>query len=221
MTICEESSGHDTGTDCACECGNGEKMQNNYNSISSYNIAPIAAAARTARLRKSGFAQMWIVFWLLLLIENFAVEVLNVTRVCNIILLVLCELSTKILYNIYHFVFLLSELLRILYFKGSSKLDIKLHMNNYLNQIHIKMIKLLNKLIKNFELGVPLFNAYNTFDKILMSQFLTFYRLLTTLLACIRFELQIVKWLDSVTHWKRHTITVYCSRFMIDRRFEQ
>ena len=86
-----------------------------------------------------------------------------------------------------------------------------------------KLIKnLLNKLIKNFDLGLPLFNAYNTFNKILlMSQFLSFPRILPTLFAHTRLEFQIVKILDSVTHWKRHTITVYCLLFMIDRSLAQ
>ena len=97
--------------------------------------------------------------------------------------------------------------MQILYFKGSSKLDIKLRICNYLNQIHIKMTYVLNKLIhqtnkliKKFDLGLPLFNAYNTFNKIFwMSRFLTFHWILIIFSAYTRLELQTVKLLDSVT----------------------
>ena len=88
VTICEVSGDCDSDNVYMRECGNGEKMQN---SICCDNVIPLTVAAELVSLRKFGFVKMWAIFWLLLIIETFDVESLNVTRICSTLFLVLCE----------------------------------------------------------------------------------------------------------------------------------
>ena len=76
--------------------------------INGCNDTPLIVAARSDCVSKFGLVHMWIIFWLFLLIRNLVVDVLNVTIAYIALIIMLCELSTKILHIMYHFVCLLS-----------------------------------------------------------------------------------------------------------------
>ena len=128
--------------------------------------------------KRSELIKLWIFFWLLLALENLAIELLNVARIFTILFLVLRKLGTKTMFNLFHFVFRLWKLLQFVYFKGLSKLDFKLRMRNYSNQIHTKLtnvhnklIHLTNKLIEHFELELPLVDVCIAFNKLIEDTF--------------------------------------------------